>query len=363
MSRIANAANRYRLEVLARDEQALTELIQLYGPVYQSLSEELDKLTKEIIKLKAANGGKVSENLIYRRTRIATLLQQIEEQVSTYADAAEPKIVEAQTAAIQMAQQHSQALILTALGPIPDGAVIPQNFLRFNPKVVEKFIGRSSKGSPLGDLLASLTTEPVAAVKEVFVKGIVRGENPRQVARELQKQFNVPKNRALAISRTEVLNSYRETSREYYQQNSRVVTRWRWQCAFNRRTCAMCLAMDGREFETDVPMGTHPNCRCALLPITKTWEELGFTTVKGRPSTGRQTGEEWFSKQSEEVQRAILKKEKYRRYKAGELTLRDVVGFEVDPDWGPQRWERSLRQIDAGTFVPSGAEWGIMQGN
>src|SRR6185436_12814075 len=95
---------------------------------------------------------------------------------------------------------------------------------------------------------------------------------------------------------------YRETSREFYSQNNHVVERWRWQAAHNQRTCAMCLAMDGQEFQNKISLDTHPNCRCTLVPVTKTWKELGFDfPVQETSNRAEELGPDWFSKQDDKV--------------------------------------------------------------
>jgi SPP1 gp7 family putative phage head morphogenesis protein len=367
MSKLSRAADRFRRQVLKREAQASSRLVQAYGTVYSSLSSELEAVTKQIIELQKS-GETITENLIYQRTRLLNLLELVEDQIADFSRTAEASVTLTQAYAVEAAQFHASQLILTAMGPLPDGRGIPTNFTRFNPAAVEKLIGRSSNGSPLRELFASLSIDPKTGVsmpdkvQDLYVKGIVRGAHPTQMARELRDEFGVPLTRAQTISRTEVLNTYRETNREYFAQNTDVVERWRWQAAFQSRTCAMCLAMDGREFDTKVPMGSHPNCRCVLVPVSKSWAELGFgdDIPDTRPAAG-ETGEQWFAKQPEAVQLAILGPGKLERYKEGKLTLRDTVGYRNDSEWGPNRWERSLIQIDSRKHVQRGKQWGKMQ--
>jgi SPP1 gp7 family putative phage head morphogenesis protein len=366
MSKLSRAADKFRRQVLKREEQASTRLVKAYGNVYTLLSSELNAVTAQIIELQKA-GAEISENLIYTRTRLLSLLDLVEVQINEFSRTAEASVSLTQAFAVEAAQVHAASLILTAMGPIPDGFSVPANFTRFNPRAVEKLIGRSSNGSPLRELFSSLSVDPVTGlsmpekVQDIYVKGIVKGLNPLEMARELRDEFKVPLARAQTISRTEVLNSYREANREYYAQNTDVVERWRWQAAFQSRTCAMCLAMDGREFDTKVPMGSHPNCRCVLVPVSKSWEELGFEGIPDtRPAPG-ETGEQWFARQTEEVKLGILGPAKLARYNEGKLTLRDTVGYRNDSEWGPNRWERSLIQIDAKKHVQRGRNWGKMQ--
>lgn len=353
MGLIQTIANQFRTAAAAREESAATQLVEFYGSVYEQLQASLEAVTRKIIEAQKA-GTVVSPAWIYQQARLAETVRMVEQQVTDFATFADRNISASQLDAIKFAQSDSRAMILASLGPTDTGTV-PLNFLRFNPSHVNSFIGRSSDGSPLSELLKELAGEQVQALRAVFVEGIIRGNNPTVIARVMAKEFEVPKNRALTISRTEVLNSYRDTTQDFMRQNSDIVIRWRWVCAHQDKTCAMCLAMDGREFPTKIDMGTHPNCRCCLMPITKTWEELGYKSAGETSARKTETGAEWFARQSEKSQLKVLGPEKFERYKDGKLSLQDTIGYKDNSKWGEQRWERSLKQIDSDSYAPPAA--------
>ena len=43
------------------------------------------------------------------------------------------------------------------------------------------------------------------------------------------------------------------------------------------RVCCSCLALHGTEFPLDETLDDHPNGRCAMIPVTPSWSDLGFT--------------------------------------------------------------------------------------
>lgn len=360
MSRLSVAADRFRRRLIKREEEVGSLLVQRYGATYSILREQLDLLTRELIDLINA-GEELTLNQVYRRTRLTVLLETVESEIEKFGQFAEEQVSAAQLSAIQLGREAAEALILTALGPVPEGLAIPVNFLRFNPANVERFLARASNGSPLRELFTTLAPNAREEIEQTFVNGIVQGLNPREIGRTLRDEFEIPLARANTISRTEVLNTYRDVNHQYYNDNDDIVTGWRWQCAFQVRTCAMCLAMDGKVFKVKTLFGTHPNCRCVLVPVTKSWEELGFKGIKDTRTFPKKHGREWFSEQPEDVQRRILGREKLKLYKEGKLTLDDVIGFRNDPAWGPNRWERSLKQIRAKKFVPKAEQRGILQ--
>src|SRR5690606_4098607 len=110
------------------------------------------------------------------------------------------------------------------------------------------------------------------------------------------------------------------------------------------RTCPVCIAMHGTFHTLDETMDSHPACRCAMIPWTRSWEELGFPGIPDR-RTRVEPGVEWFARQDAATQRRILGPAKYAAYQAGDLELMDLVGVKTHPRWGRTRFERSLRSI------------------
>lgn len=79
---------------------------------------------------------------------------------------------------------------------------------------------------------------------------------------------------------------------------------------------------------------TH-NCRCALTPVLKSWEELGIdgfedfdestrASMDGQVS-GSMTFEDWFEALDAARQEAILGKGRYELYKSGKISFSDLV--------------------------------------
>jgi SPP1 gp7 family putative phage head morphogenesis protein len=82
------------------------------------------------------------------------------------------------------------------------------------------------------------------------------------------------------------------------------------------------------------------NCRCTMLPKTKTWAELGFPELEETNVTGdsRPRGEEWLKTQPESVQRQAFGNNKlYQGWKDGEYNLKDTVRTVDNPQWGRTR--------------------------
>lgn len=143
----------------------------------------------------------------------------------------------------------------------------------------------------------------------------------------------------------------RKRKQEQFQADRDVLNGWRWSCAKQARTCPLCLARDGQLFSVDTPfVECHEGCRCCAIPETKSWEELGF---EGIPDTRpkRETGEEWFHRQPESVQRQILGDVAFEDWKGSGYGLRAyiaTVGWEPTPahleEWADLVKRRAKRE-------------------
>lgn len=76
-------------------------------------------------------------------------------------------------------------------------------------------------------------------------------------------------------------------------------------------------------------MGTHPNCRCAMLPVTDGSERYP-------------TGPEEFEWLSEAEKRDVLGPAAYRAYQDDAVALPDMVRTTTTPEWGTTRTTESL---------------------
>ena len=118
-----------------------------------------------------------------------------------------------------------------------------------------------------------------------------------------------------------------------------------WVASLDTRTCGLCLGMHGTEHLLDEELDSHVSCRCSPAPLTRSWSELGFGDDIPETSLDVGSGEEWFAKQPETVQRRVLGPGKLVEYQAGRLKLGDLAQTTVDPVWGPGLREKPLRDL------------------
>jgi SPP1 gp7 family putative phage head morphogenesis protein len=343
MSSLLDSQARIRKALLDREEFASNRMVKAYLPVIKTLTKHADEL-QAIAAAIRAGGGSVSQDMLYRQGRLAERLVQIEAEVRRFATTASINIAKEAEAGATLAAESAQRLITGSLGAIPDDKKPSVSFLRFDPKVTEEVIARYGLNSPFDKAMSKYPQATVHLFQSALVQAVVEGKSPEVVARDFRRTLQIPLNAARTAVRTALIGSYRDASLEHYRSNSHVVKYWRWSASKSKRTCPLCLAMDGREFPLEDSFGSHPACRCSPIPVTASWEELGIKGVITQPSRYK-TGRQWLDEQSPEVQTLVLGKKAASLYQKGELTLSDFVGYREDQTWGPTRYARSLKEI------------------
>ena len=111
--------------------------------------------------------------------------------------------------------------------------------------------------------------------------------------------------------RTILMQGLRSQTRRAYK-NIPGIRGYKRLAAKSPRTCAACLALDGKIYKLDILMEEHPNGRCQMVPVTDaynpTWE----------------SGREWFATQPTDVQRSILGPSLFNLWKAGRLSWEEI---------------------------------------
>lgn len=143
--------------------------------------------------------------------------------------------------------------------------------------------------------LADIATEAPIALREELARGLAAGENPRTIARRINKRVETIQNtRALAVARTAVIDAHATATLDRYDRLGvgTVTIRAEWRTAGDERVCPICASLDGETMSTTeartgtfhfdasgediadslagtyrIRPPTHVGCRCVLLPV------------------------------------------------------------------------------------------------
>ncbi len=340
MALLHDMAELFRAELLAKERRAATEMVRVYGDVWQRIRADLDAVTTKM-ETARKNGEVVSPAWLFQEGRLQTLQKQTEERLNVFANYAEGTITVQQREAVEAARHHAQQLTLLSIDSNRSG--VGASFSHLPVGAFEHMVGNLGDGKPLRSLLEQFGRDGSASIKKILLNGVAMGQNPAGMARAMRHEMGGNLTRALTISRTEVMRVYRDSSIESYRANSDVIAGWVWIADLSGRTCPMCIAMNGTFHELSEQMDSHINCRCSCAPETKSWKDLGIDGVE-ETRADIQPGEEWFAKQSVSMQERILGKAAASAYRTGEVTLRDFVGEKQSAKWGRSMYAKSLKE-------------------
>jgi SPP1 gp7 family putative phage head morphogenesis protein len=352
---LLETAARNRAALLRQDRAAGADLLRTYAQVWARLDGELALLTDAIAAaqsagvalsedrwrrivaprkplMRALSGETFNEAAARVEVRYRLLRAQLLAEMDRYARTAEGVITGAQRRAITAGLADAEGLLAAATGTGGVGLT----FNRLPVGALQELVGVLADGSPLSALLGELGPQADAALREALVTGLGLGKGPRAIALDLRRSTNVAAARALRISRTEVLRAYRSASLATYQANGDILRGWQWLASISRRTCPVCIAMNGTIHRLDEPFASHPACRCCPTPLLR-----GVTPPVER-------GEDAFRRMKADDQRAILGPGKFAAWESGTIdSLDDLVARTRDAQWGPGRRERSLAEVRA----------------
>lgn len=179
---------------------------------------------------------------------------------------------------------------------------------------------------------------------DLIISAVAAGRNPREIAPIIAEYFTSsgrPMQDALRLTRTTQIYSARSGTREIYARHG--VRQWMWSSALDTNTCVSCWSLHGSLHPVDELLNDHHNGRCAPVPVTPRWEELGLSGV----DPGWETGPQAFERLTEEQQRNIMGPQLYEAWRRNEFQFTpEVVSTTYENDiFGTMRRRRSNAEI------------------
>ena len=188
-------------------------------------------------------------------------------------------------------------------------ADVASTFARIDPQTVEKILAAPWAGSEFSSRIWADKDKLTRELMQTLSRGFVRGDSLDRMTKEFAQRMGVSESRAATLIHTESAHTAAEAAEQGYRETS--VKSYRFEAALDLKTCAVCGALDQREFplaehETGInypPL--HPRCRCTTVPVTEF--RIGSKRAARNPATGRteyvekgMTYEEWRKKYVEE---------------------------------------------------------------
>ena len=177
--------------------------------------------------------------------------------------------------------------------------------------------------------------------------GVSLGETTPMLAQRIAQALEKNKRDATTIALTGAGAIVSEIRQAFFEANDDVIKCYKYQATLDTRTSELCRAYDGLIWDKDYkPIGhdfpfrkprvnTHFNCRSTIIPVTKSWDELG---ARGMDEAGGRTRSsmngyvpqdmtfnDWLKTQSPETIEKTLGKGRAELFMQGKITMRDLI--------------------------------------
>lgn len=135
--------------------------------------------------------------------------------------------------------------------------------------------------------LENVTNDMATRIGRSLIDGLIQGDNPRDIAREIDDDLDVGRNRAETIARTEIIRSHASGQLDAMEnmgvEELGVMVEWSTAGEDDPTVCPECAEMEGVVLTIDEARGMiprHPNCRCAFIPANVGEDEKDQTRGK-----------------------------------------------------------------------------------
>lgn len=186
-------------------------------------------------------------------------------------------------------------------------------------------------------------------------QGIINGETTERIVQRIVGRggepgiMDVARRNARALVHSSVMNAASVARMETYRKNPKMFTGVRWLSTLDSNTCAQCAALDGQAWTLDgeklpgttvefkLPLA-HWNCRCQPSPIPKSsvldeffpgmsarLDAASMRASSEGPIAAKGTFDQFLKRQSPEFIAKVLGTRRAALFRAGKLTLRDLV--------------------------------------
>lgn len=181
----------------------------------------------------------------------------------------------------------------------------------------------------------------LAMLEGESVSGMVRRIHGTRRSGYTDGVWRTTKHEVTSFVRTAANHVANKAREELHAANDDIISHVLWVSTLDARTTEICASMDGRTFKVGegVRPPLHYNCRSIVVPIVKSWKELGLDLADPPPRTRAAknytslenaldgsypavtTYGDWLKKQPKEVQDAVLGQDKATLFRRGTVPL------------------------------------------
>lgn len=230
-------------------------------------------------------------------------------------------------------------------------ADVASTFARIDPQTIERILAVPWVGSEFSSRIWADKDKLTRELMQTLSRGFVRGDSLDRMTKEFAQRMGVSESRAATLIHTESAHMAAEAAEQGYRETG--VQSYRFEAALDLKTCAVCGALDQREFplaehETGInypPL--HPRCRCTTVPVTEF--RIGSKRAARNPTTGK----------TEYVEKKLTYEEWRKKYVDGDA---DKTEWEEYQRVLGEKAPKTLEEFRNIKYTES-KKWGIMMEN
>lgn len=312
------------------NDQQIRRMVASWASAWDEVAPDLNATLVEML----IAGNTVTRAQLLRSERLRKALGVIADNLRTLAAEA-GVIVTGDLAQVIDTAGSAQASIIDS--QLPPGAVDLVDFnawSRVSDRQIAAIVRRSTQ--QITARTRPLSREAYSAVRRELIRGVAAGSNPKvtagRIVQRAEHGFNGGLTRAMTIARTETVDAHRAAAQLGQSQHADVLQGWQWLARLDTRTCPSCWAQHGSVHELDEQgPNDHQQGRCARLPITKPWTDLGLDIIE--PPSLLRDSREVFAGLTPAQQLEVLGPGRYAAYVAGEFPMDAWSVKRSTPGW------------------------------
>ncbi|MBW8001746.1 MAG: hypothetical protein FVQ80_06950 [Planctomycetes bacterium] len=228
--------------------------------------------------------GLVQPTLQFRMNRLNAQINEIDVVVKSANRGAINSLTSDLEGFARLEKGHYEGLLGAQFG------AIGVNIVRIPFEHVDRMVRTPLGGLVYNERMFNTYRSAMTEMKSELTQSLILGEDMAKASRRLVgvgDRFGGTvgrklKERAEVIARTEIIRVSNEVSSGIYDANTDVLKGMQYIATLDNRTCLVCARSDGKVFyfnKNPISQGEkptrHPRCRCSLMPVSKTWKELG----------------------------------------------------------------------------------------
>lgn len=196
-----------------------------------------------------------------------------------------------------------------------------------NAKTAHAIVNASFKNATYSDRIWGYQGMLKAELESLLTTGLIRGRNPNELAKHLEKRFGVSKNNATRLMTTELSRVRTEAQKQSFIRNG--YDEYEFVACTKGDVCAICQELDGKHFKVEDMMPgenappMHPRCHCSVAAYVDSEEyeqwldflDKGGTTEEWErlKASNKQTGGKWYRPYDKDDARDVAAAKAYRK--------------------------------------------------